>query len=129
MKAIHAYLHEHKDTQLVIIDTLARIREGSKGEDVYLDDSQLGAAIQSVAFAGDAAILLVHHMRKQGHSDFLLGLSGSAGLPGAADVVMGLERKRHEHKAQLHVTGRDVPDKSVSIYWTRRGWVPEVAHP
>jgi RecA-family ATPase len=127
LELIHDYLHdpEHEERpQLVVIDTLARIRDPGMNENVYMEDSALGAALQATAFDGNAAILVVHHMRKASHSDFLLSLSGSAGLPGAADVVMALERERNESTAMLHVTGRDISERAMTLCWSRNfgGW-------
>lgn len=121
--AVDDYLYERGDVKLVVIDTLARVKDTAVGQgNAYENDSQLGAALQKLAFNGEIALVVVHHMSKAGNKDFLLSLSGSAGLPGAADVVMGLERRRNDKHATLHVTGRDIDERAVGLEWTRKGW-------
>lgn len=129
--AVDDYLAERGDVKLVVIDTLARVKDTAVGGgNAYENDSQLGAALQGLAFSGDIALVVVHHMSKAGNKDFLLSLSGSAGLPGAADVVMGLERRRNESDAKLHITGRDLEEKIMHITWTAKGWqLPADARP
>ena len=123
MEAVWAYLHRFTDTKLVIIDTLARVKDAVVGQgNAYESDSQLGAALQRLAFESGTALLVVHHLSKIGNKDFLLSLSGSAGLPGAADVVMGLERQRNDQHAKLHVTGRDIEERTLQMNWTPVGW-------
>lgn len=122
-EAVWAFLHRYRDTKLVIIDTLARVRDTAVGQgNAYENDSQLGAALQKLAFDSGVALLVIHHMSKAGNKDFLLSLSGSAGLPGAADVVLGLERVRNQPEAKLHVTGRDIEERALQINWTPTGW-------
>lgn len=113
------------DTQLIIIDTLGRVKDEGKGGNVYQEDTDLGSALQQTAFNNDIAIMVIHHMRKQSHKDFLLSVSGSAGLVGAADVVLGLERKRNSPDGTLHVTGRDIEERQIGLYWNQSmgtGW-------
>lgn len=113
------------DLQLIIIDTLGRVRDQSQGNNVYQEDTDLGSALQQTGFENDTAILVIHHMRKQSHKDFLLSVSGSAGLVGAADVVLGLERQRNSSEGTLHVTGRDIEERTMQLYWNQSmgtGW-------
>src|SRR5690348_5704856 len=56
------------------------------------------------------AIVLVHHVRKAVHEDFLATVSGTNGIAGAADAVLVLERARNNADGVLHVTGRDVEE-------------------
>lgn len=123
LEAIHNYIHERGDVKLVILDTLARVKDTAVGGgNAYETDSQLGAALQQVAFNGEVAFVVVHHLSKAPQKDFLLSLSGSAGLPGAADVVMALERDRNEQHGKLHITGRDLEERMLHIDWTPTGW-------
>lgn len=122
-EAIHDLVHERGDVKLVIVDTLARVKDVAVGKgNAYEADSQLGGALQKLAFTDEIAFVVVHHMSKAGNKDFLLSLSGSAGLPGAADVVLGMERTRNKHEVKLMMTGRDIEEKSLDLEWTRSGW-------
>lgn len=121
--AVDRFITERADVSLVVIDTLARVKDlAVGGGNAYENDSQLGAALQTLAFNRDIALVVVHHMSKGGNRDFLLSLSGSAGLPGAADVVMALQRDRNDQHGKLHITGRDIEERAIDIDWTPRGW-------
>lgn len=62
------------------------------------------------------ALLLVHHLRKQGDSDPLNKLSGTTGLSGAVDAVFVLDRShRHSDSATLVCTGRDIAYREMEL--------------
>ncbi len=121
--AVDRFITERGDVKLVVIDTLTRVKDlAVGGGNAYETDSQLGGALQSLAFNRDIALVVIHHMSKAPHKDFLLSLSGSAGLPGAADVVMALERLRNDQHGKLHVTGRDLEERILHIDFSPTGW-------
>lgn len=122
---IDTFLHEHPEVGVVIIDTLAKIVDARTGGNVYDEDSQLGGALHALAHHHDVALIVVHHTRKGAAGDFLHSVSGSAGLTGAADVVMVLTRNRDEREATLQVTGRDVFESKMTLNWlsSKGGWV------
>ena len=124
IEALHEEMAANPETSLVIIDTLARVKPGARGGNVYEEDTDLGGALQALAFSHDAAILLVTHTRKENHADFLYSISGSAGLPGTADVVAVLSRKRGEPGAKLEFTARDFEGGELDLTWNpiAGGW-------
>ena len=61
------------------------------------------------------ALLLVHHLRKQGASDPFQQISGSNGLMGAADTIWLLQRQRMSNAARLLVTGRDMDSRTLHL--------------
>jgi hypothetical protein len=48
---------------------------------------------------------------------------GSQGLVGAADCVIALQRKRDSLDGQLLITGRDISDARIDIYFDDGMWV------
>ncbi len=76
---------EHKDTKLIIIDTLQKVREVGGDNYSYANDYQIMARLKSFADAHGLCLLLVHHTRKQNADDKFDMISGTSGLLGAAD--------------------------------------------
>ena len=50
----------------MVIDTLQKVRVADQGKGVYATDYQDMAALKSLADQHNIALLLVHHLRKQG---------------------------------------------------------------
>jgi hypothetical protein len=105
------WLQANPDARLVIIDTFEKIR-GRSGStaSAYGDDYIAAGRIKAVADHFGVPILVVHHVRKAAADDFLNLVSGTNGIPGAADTILVLERPRGEADGVLHVTGRDVDE-------------------
>lgn len=126
IQALHKEIHTN-EYELVVIDTLGRFSSGeSKGGNAYFADTERGEALQQTAFQADACILVVHHMSKGAKSkaDFIQQISGSQGLPGAADVIMGFNRKFNSEVSELHITGRDIKSSTLEMQWSvlSGGW-------
>jgi RecA-family ATPase len=111
------WLLENPDAKLVVIDTFQKIRGNPTiaGSSAYADDYAAAARIKKIADDFAVAIVLVHHVRKQGHEDWQSTVSGTNGLTGAMDAILVLERARGEAEAILHVTGRDVPEADYAM--------------
>src|SRR5579885_361195 len=93
--------------------------------------------LKRLADTYSVAIVVVHHMRKSASEtgDFLDEVNGSIGIPGTADVVLGLKRARGQIDAELCITGRDIEDDSTlaltfdkeRALWCLQGKANEVA--
>jgi DNA-binding transcriptional ArsR family regulator len=126
---IRLWLQAHPEARLVIIDTLAKIRgKADRDKGVYADDYDVISAFKKLADEFRVAILLVHHLKKEGATDPLDAISGTAGLTGAADTLMVLKREPNDKNALLYVRGRDVNEAEVALEfdddtgrWTRLG--------
>jgi hypothetical protein len=122
LSAIRAWLDEHPDRTLVVVDTLARMRDRRVGQtDIYGADYEDIAGLQALAMEYGVTVLIIHHTRKgrgeAPNGDQLERVSGTLGLTGAADAVLVLRRKRHEKAAQLFITGRDVEERELELRW------------
>jgi hypothetical protein len=117
LEALGAWLSEHPQARLVIIDTLARVKPSRKrNQDAYEHDAAIIANLQAIAFKHSLAIIVVHHTTKAECDDFLMAVSGTFGLTGAADCVAVLARKgRGEMDATLKLTGRDIEEKELAL--------------
>lgn len=111
------WLGTHPDCRLVVIDTLAKFRP--KGvESKYSDDYAAIEALQELAGRHGLAILVVTHYRKAFSDDWLDNITGTLGIAGAADTLIGLERPRGtagQASAILHITGRDIDEKDYAL--------------
>jgi len=115
LEAIDAWLGAHPQARMVVIDTLAKFRpkaiqgKNSNGPG-YSDDYGAMENLQEMAGRHGVCILLITHYRKQFSDDWVDSITGTLGIAGGADTLLGLERKRGEQIATLHVTGRDVDE-------------------
>jgi hypothetical protein len=124
LDALRARLELHPEIQLVLIDTLAKVRgaQGSSGN-VYQDDYALMGALQKLALEFHIALVLVYHTKKLGSTDPFLQVSGSRGMTGAADTLMVLKRVLNTPNATLHVTGRDVENQALTFDENTQSWL------
>lgn len=123
LEALAAWLDEHKDTQLAIIDVFNRIRgQRPKGADAYQHDSDQAAKIQKLATTFTTPTLLIHHDRKADSDDWLEKISGTLGTSGTADAVMLLERDRDSANGRLRITGRDLEDRDLGLEFRDGLW-------
>jgi AAA domain len=111
-----AWLDEHSDARLIVLDTLARVRPISRQTSgVYDQDTAALAPLQHLALERGVAILVVHHTRKAAAEDAVDAVNGSTGLAGVSDAILVLQRARGEADAKLHVTGRDIEEREVGL--------------
>lgn len=110
------WLTNHPAARLVIVDTYAKVRDQRKANaDLYDYDYQQAGKLKHLADKHGVAIVLVHHFNKGGAEDFMEAVSGSSGVTGAADAVLGLVRERGKGDAVLKGAGRDVADFEKAI--------------
>ena len=112
---LRAFLTEHPDTVLVIIDTLQMIR-GAGYDNTYANDYRDLSVLKHIADTHGISILLVHHLRKMNDDDPMNMISGTTGLSGATDSNFVLRKsKRRENTATLYCTGRDIPYRELAL--------------
>ena len=109
---LEEWCKEHPQTSLIIIDTLGRVKGGSKrGENAYEGDTRIFGELQRFAQRHKLAVLVVHHLKKSGgrgeDADPVERISGSMGLAGVCDAIMLLDGKRGEAESTLSITARD----------------------
>lgn len=118
------WFRKYPDTRLVVIDTFAKVRSvKDKPGNVYDEDYQAMSEIKQVADDHGATIVLIHHFNKMKDADdWVDSLSGSIGISGAADGIVGFFRERGRQEAVLKITGRDIDDETdKAITWTDHG--------
>ncbi len=107
---LEAWMIEHPDTVLIVIDTFQKVRGVPSGRtNAYQQDYQTMGGIKAFADKHRISVMLVHHTNKmRAVEDVYDKISGSNGLMGAADTTILIERDRETDEATVHITGRDV---------------------
>jgi RecA-family ATPase len=110
--------------KVVIIDTFGAFAAVKVGNDYY-ETTRIIREIKEIADTLKVAIILVHHTRKSvgEGGDWTSEVMGSQGLVGAADCIIALKRKRDSFDGQLLITGRDISDSHVDIFFDNGIWV------
>lgn len=75
------FVREHPDTELIIIDTLQKVREVGGDSYSYANDYDIIARLKQFADNSSVCLMLVHHTRKQKSDDPYDMISGTNGLP------------------------------------------------
>ena len=109
------FLKEYPDTVLIIIDTLQKVR-GVKNDNAYANDYRDLSLLKRIADQHDTAILLIHHLRKEGDEDVFNRISGTTAISGAVDSSFTLvEDKRGSGRAKLSCIGRDIEYREIEL--------------
>jgi hypothetical protein len=105
---VNSFLAKNPDTNLIIIDTLERVRDTETDKNIYSCDYRDMTLLREITDKHSLTLLLIHHTRKLSDPDPLNTLSGSMGLVGATDGVFVLEKEsRTSNKAKLTIANRD----------------------
>lgn len=111
---IRNFKDEYPDTNLIIIDTLQKIRGNT--ESTYISDYDDVSILKSLADEYQIAIVVIHHLRKKKDPDIFNQITGSTGLQGAADTMIIIDQpKRGDKNATLHLVGRDVKSRELEL--------------
>ncbi|MDL2289521.1 helicase RepA family protein [Clostridia bacterium OttesenSCG-928-F22] len=115
-RQLQGFIQEHRETKLIIIDTLQKVREIGSDCYSYANDYEIISKLKHFADSYGICMLLVHHTRKQQSDDKFDMISGTNGLLGAADGAFMLQKeKRTSNAATLEVSGRDQQDQKLYL--------------
>ena len=120
--ALEGFLKDHPDCKLIVIDTFQKIRGASSGSDYsYMIDSRDGGKLKGFADSHHLCLLVIHHTaKKRDESDPFNCISGTTGLPGAADTnIVLLRNERMEGTTNMYISGRDVVEAAYSLKFNK----------
>lgn len=107
--ALRAWMAEHPDTGIIVIDVLQRFRgdqDSRKG--AYAADYEALEELHGLARQHpDLTVLVVHHARKGGSDVQAEKVSGTFGIVGAADAYIILDTGPEPGTYAAHIDGRD----------------------
>ena len=112
---LEKFVREHRDTKLIIVDTLQKVREMVSDNYSYSSDYEVIGKLKQFADRHGVCILIVHHTRKQPAGDSFEKISGTTGLSGCADGALIMQKKRTDGKATLEISGRNQPDQRLYL--------------
>jgi hypothetical protein len=125
---IDKFMKQHPDTKLIVIDTM-QMAKGTGKDPNYGSDYIDTGAFKDIADKHHVALLLIHHLRKQGDPNPFNRISGSTGTSGAADSLYVLDKPEHSgNRAKLSCTGREIAERELilrfdknSLTWEKVG--------
>lgn len=128
-KQMEYFLRRFPQAQMIVIDTLQKIREAAGDRYSYASDYEIIGQLKTFADYHNICILIVHHTRKQPSEDSFEMISGTTGLLGCADGAFLLHKeKRTDRRAILDIVGRGQPDQRLrllrneeNLTWTLEG--------
>lgn len=115
LDCMRAWLTDHREARLVIVDTLEKVRVRDNKAQLYQQDYQTAGMLKGIADEYGICVLIIHHTRKMGSDDPLAQVSGTYGLTGAVDTVLVLRRERGQADAYLFATGRDIQERDLAL--------------
>ena len=99
----------------MIIDTLQTI-QGVRYDNAYANDYRDLSVLKKIADKYQIAILLIHHLRKEGAEDVFTRISGTTAISGAVDSSFTLvEEQRGIGRAKLYCVGRDIEYREITL--------------
>ena len=117
---LEAFMATHSHVQMIIIDTLQKIREAAGEKYNYASDYNIMARLKTFCDKYDVCLILVHHTRKMEAADSFEMISGTNGLLGAVDGAMVMQKERRtDNKAELSLVGRDQQDMRLHLEFDR----------
>lgn len=125
LEQLEVYLEQHKDTGLIVIDTLQKVRSSTGGkENAYSADYRESGRLKAFADRHGVCLLVVHHLRKaRDDTDPFNQISGTNGIFGAVDTAMVMTRaKRGDERTTLSVIGRDIDSSETALTFDKSCW-------
>jgi len=112
--------------RLVVLDTLTALIKGGNGKresDVFRSQYAEVSRVRKLAEDFNAAIILVHHVRKGISDSGIEAIAGTGGIGAAIDTLWYLKRKP-EGEATLEVMGREAEEKTLALKFNQSpfGW-------
>ena len=126
IKQISEYLDDNHKVQLIIVDTLQKIRGSdavSSNSNMYGREYDELSKLKEFADRKGIAILVIHHLRKlQDRNDPLNDILGSTAMSGVADSILILKKERTRINGELLSVGRDSPQWKMKMNFENYRW-------
>lgn len=126
IKQISEYLDNNHEVQLIIVDTLQKIRVSdavSSNSNMYGREYDELSKLKEFADRRGIAILVIHHLRKlQDRNDPLNDILGSTAMSGVADSILILKKERTRTNGELLSVGRDSPQWKMKMNFENYRW-------
>ena len=122
-ESIKEWTQEVMHPRLVIVDTLARVKQQfDRTNTAYDKDNNLLRNIQHLAGELSITIIFVSHLGKAQQDYSWDKIQGSTGMQGMTDFMWMLDRGDDSKTASLKGRGRDIEDFEYALKWNSDTW-------
>lgn len=124
-KDVIEMMREHPDIELIIVDTLQKVRQSDdgSGSGTYSKDYEEISKVKQIADLNDKSIIVIHHLRKQPDKrDPFNEISGSVAICGASDTNIVLRKQEGSSTTELLIRGRDVEERKLILEYNFPRW-------
>ena len=122
---IVSFLRDHRDIDLIIVDTLQKIRgaDDGSGSGSYSKDYDEISKLKEIADLNNKSIIAIHHLRqKPDLNDPFNEITGTNGITGVSDTNIVLKRREGSTTAEMYVRGRDVEERKLILEFVDLRW-------
>ena len=124
-KDIVSFLRDHRDVDLIIVDTLQKIRgadDGSSSGSYSKDYDEMGK-LKEIADLNKKSIVAIHHLRqKPDPYDPFNEIAGTNGIIGVSDTNIVLKRSESSSTAEMFIRGRDIEERKLILEFSQLRW-------
>jgi hypothetical protein len=107
-----------RNISFIAVDVLKMLRPtAKKGQAAYDADYEAITGLHNIAIELAVPIIVVHHTRKAEAEDLIDKVSGTAGLTGAVDTIIVIERQ--SQGTVFDVRGRDVEADTLAVEFNK----------
>ena len=123
-ESLKDWIDEVKNPRLIIIDTLAKVKErvGFKSGTTYDQDNELLRDLQKLAISNGITIVLISHLGKAEQDYSYDRIQGSVGMQGISDAFWLIDRGDTSPSASIKGRGRDILDFEYAVTWDAMSW-------
>jgi len=124
-KDIVNFLRDHRDVDLIIVDTLQKIRgaDDNSGSGSYGKDYDEVGRLKEIADLNNKTVVVIHHLRqKPDPNDPFNEIAGTNGITGVSDTNIVLKRREGSSTAEMIIRGRDIEERKLILEFSQLRW-------
>jgi hypothetical protein len=119
------FLRDHRDVELIIVDTLQKVRgsDDGSGSGSYSKDYEEVGKLKEIADLNNKSVIVIHHLRKMPDpNDPFNEIAGTNGITGVSDTNIVLKRTEGSMTAEMFIRGRDVEERKFMLEYAFPRW-------
>ena len=119
------FLLDHEDVELIIVDTLQKVRgsDDGSGSGSYSKDYDEMGKFKEIADLYKKSIVVIHHLRQRPDPDDPFNeIAGTNGIIGVSDTNIVLKRTKSSMTAEMFIRGRDVEERKFILEYDFPRW-------
>ena len=119
------FLRDHRDVELIIVDTLQKVRgsDDGSGSGSYSRDYEEVGKLKEIADLNRKSVVVIHHLRKMPDKDDPFNeIAGTTGITGVSDTNIVMKRTGGSMTAEMFIRGRDVEERKFMLEYAFPRW-------